>query len=147
MGTVSTDAIGVIGFSVNESGIGGVTSSSDHSGAFGVNQSTGPGVSGISNLGIGVRAVSSGGTTLQADGPVKFSTAGQATIPKNKSSAKVDIRVDVTGVSIVLATLQSDPGGGVLFSHVETNAGGNSFTVHLTGKAQKTTKVAYFLIG
>jgi hypothetical protein len=104
------------------------------------------GIHGISGNGLGVLAeIEEGGTALEARGPVKFSSAGLATIAAGTSSVTVTpgplLPVDAN--SKVLCTLQS--AGGVLLNVVR-NPGNNTFTINLTANATEAVTAAWFLI-
>jgi hypothetical protein len=87
-----------------------------------------------------------GGTALRAQGPVRFSTSGLATIPSGSRSVIVTPGVDITASSKVLATLQTSPGGTTAIQRVTRNATANNFTVWLTANATANTIVAWFVI-
>ena len=88
--------------------------------------------------------IEEGGTALQAKGPVKFSSAGLATIATGTSSVTVSpgqyLAVDTN--SKILATLQS-PGGALLNVIRNPNS---TFTINLTTNATADVIVAWFLI-
>jgi len=96
--------------------------------------------------GVGVLAqVEEGGTALEAKGPVKFSSAGLATILATMNSVTINpgqyLTIDVN--SKILCTLQS-PGGVLL--NVIRNPNNNTFTINLTANATADVIVAWFLI-
>jgi len=132
IGIFGTGPLGVAGSSPTGTGVRGI-------GARGVHGVTKQGD------GVGVLAeIEEGGTALQAKGPVKFSSAGLATIATGTSSVTVSpgqyLAVDTN--SKILATLQS-PGGALLNVIRNPNS---TFTINLTTNATADVIVAWFLI-
>ncbi len=82
-------------------------------------------------------------TALEANGEVKFSTAGLATIAKGKTNVVVNPGVDITSATKVLVTAQS---GGGTFARVGRNFTTDALTLTLTGKATAPVTLAYFII-
>jgi hypothetical protein len=112
-----------------------------------VGQTTlGQGVRGEATTGTGGYFRSTSGTALQTAGPVKFSSAGLATIPSGSRSVTVTPGMDITALSKVLATLQSNPGGTTAIQRVARNTTANTFTIWLTASATANTTVAWFVI-
>ncbi|MGH7412422.1 MAG: hypothetical protein ACREJ6_15360 [Candidatus Methylomirabilis sp.] len=95
--------------------------------------------------GVGVLAqIEEGGTALEAKGPVKFSSAGLATIAAGTNSVTITpgqyLTIDAN--SKILCTLQSP--GGVLLNVIRNP--NNTFTINLTANATADVIVAWFLI-
>jgi hypothetical protein len=159
----SEDSAGVLGHSAHGAGVVGEAitnygvygSSESYVGTYGTspagtgvfgNSASGSGVAGWTDNGIGVTAaVRDGGTALQAQGPVRFSTATLATIPVGATSVTVTPGIDLTADSKVLCTVQSDPGNRSIH-YVVVNPSTNSYTVFLSGKAASPVTVACFVI-
>jgi len=84
------------------------------------------------------------GTALEAKGPVKFSSAGLATIAAGTNSVTITsgqyLTIDAN--SKILCTLQSP--GGVLLNVIRNP--NNTFTINLTANATADVIVAWFLI-
>jgi hypothetical protein len=84
------------------------------------------------------------GLALQTDGAVRFKQAsGLATIFAGTSSKTVQLRIDLTATSKVLATANG-PGG--MVSYVGRNAANDRIVIHLTRKATSNVPVAWFVI-
>ena len=75
---------------------------------FGENLAAGYGVAGRANDGIGVLADSSNGTALQANGMVRFSRSGVATVLAGRRSVQVSLGGLTPGWTFVLATIQAN---------------------------------------
>ena len=158
----SGDAIGVKGTSDGSLGIGvlghgkligvaGETESSVGAGVLGTTEaaSGGVGVQGTADQpnGIGGSFGGSGGAVaLEVNGPVRFSSAGIATIASGTNSVTVTPGVDITATSKVLCTLMSDPGGSTTIKHVVRHSGADTFDIVLTANASGNTEVAWFVI-
>ena len=150
----STSAVGVSGESQTGIGVNGRNGGSG-TGVEGFSPD-GDGVDGISQRGVGVRASTGSGIgllafaqegiALEAQGPVRFSTAALGLIPAGASSATIALLSAVVPISTkVLCTLQSDPGNVALkFAHIEPS--GEAVTVVLSGKVKADTVVACFAI-
>jgi hypothetical protein len=106
------------------------------------------GVYGVSDRpgGRGVLARSREGRALHADGRVRFSTSGVAAIASGASSVTVTPGSRVVASAKVLATLQSDPGGGVAIAFVAIDHDANTFTIETTGAVNAETTVAWFVL-
>ncbi len=148
VGAGSTTNHGIIG-----STLSGLEEGKGKAGVIGYVRNAGfpttPDGTGVHGAGPGVGVLATGrqgGTALEADGPVRFSTAGLDTIAKNAASVLVTPGVDITENSKVLATLQSDPGGSTLIQRVDRDPGAGTFTVHLSTPAPKACEVAWFVI-
>jgi len=132
-GVFGTGAVGVGGRSPNGTGVKGT-------GARGIHGITTK-VDGVSVL-AEIEEVK--GTALEAKGPVKFSSAGLATIAAGTNSVTITpgqyLTIDAN--SKILCTLQSP--GGVLLNVIRNP--NNTLTVNLTGNATADVIVAWFLI-
>jgi hypothetical protein len=106
----------------------------------------GRGVSGSATTGTGGYFAATTGTALQAVGPVRFSSAGLATIPSGSKSVTVSPGIDITGASKVLALPQTNPGGSTTIQRISRNTVADTFTIFLTANATANTTVAWFLI-
>ena len=85
------------------------------------------------------------GFALEAEGGVKVAgAAGKATIGAGEDSTTVTPGAPVRTSSIVLATLQSDPGGGETLARVVVGA--TNFTIHLTGDATTQCTVGWMIL-
>jgi hypothetical protein len=133
IGVFGAGPLGVAGSSPNGTGVRGIG---------------GRGVHGMTKTvaGVGVLAeVEEAGTAFEAKGPVKFSSAGLATIAAGTNSVTVSpgqyLTIDAN--SKILATLQS-PGGALL--NVIRNVVNNTFAINLTGNATADVIVAWFLM-
>jgi hypothetical protein len=107
------------------------------------------GVHGISGVGVGVWADSDGGCALNVIGKVAFSSADRVTIGRGLSRATVAPPGGVSGIALILVTLQGNPSGKKAsgFSHVEPNPSAGTFDVVLTGPTARAVDFAYFVIG
>lgn len=95
--------------------------------------------------GVGVLAqVEEAGTALEAKGPVKFSSAGLATIAAGTNSVTITPGqyLTINANSKILCTLQSP--GGILLNVIRNP--NNTFTINLAGNATADVIVAWFLI-
>ena len=106
----------------------------------------GRGVHGEATSGTGGHFTATTGTALQAVGPVRFSSAGLATIPAGSKSVTVAPGLDITAATKVLATLQTSPGPTTTIQRVSRNATADTFTIWLTANASANTTVAWFVI-
>ena len=151
---LAPDGVGVSGESQTGIGVngrngGGGTGvegfSPDGDGVHGISQS-GVGVRASTGSGIGLLAFAQEGIALEAQGPVRFSTAALGLIPAGASRATIALLSAVVPISTkVLCTLQSDPGNVALkFAHIEPS--GEAVTVVLSGKVKADTVVACFAI-
>lgn len=157
---ISSDAAGVYGSSPlyfgvwGEGGETGVTgiSREDHGPGVGVSgiAPEGTGVRGSSG-GIGVQAVSAGGTALQVEGKARFSTAAAGTVPAGQDSAFIN-NPAVTALSHVTVTLTGDPGQAssapgskALIAWVERRPG-TGFVVHMSRPVRFATAFTYLIV-
>jgi hypothetical protein len=127
---------GVYGHAVQDSTSRGVWGRAD----------AGRGVYGQATSGTGGYFSATTGTALRAEGPVRFSSAGLATIPSGSKSVTVTPGLDITGSSKVLAMPQTNPGGSTTIQRISRNATANTFTIWLTATATANTTVAWFVI-
>ena len=106
------------------------------------------GVFGESTAGTGVKANSSVGVAFEAQGRVKFSTAGLAPVAVGGKSKVITPFVDVSATSLILCTLETNQAG-LSIGRVTKNTTADTFTVFLTQAVAsgKTAKIAWFLIG
>jgi hypothetical protein len=77
---------------------------------------------------------------------VKFSTSGIATIPKDAKQVVVNPHVPITTTTKVFCTLHTNPGGTTTNQWVQKNTVADVFTVVLTAKAARATKVGWFAV-
>ena len=96
--------------------------------------------------GRGVRARSRDGRALQANGRVRFSTSGVATIPAGASEVIVTPAFRVVSSAKVLATAQGDAGSLTTVRFVTIDPAANAFTVHMTEAVATSTPVAWFVL-
>lgn len=137
---------GVYGHSTKDASSRGVHGrSSAGRGVYG-QAGTGSGVYGSATSGVGVLATATSGTALQADGQVRFSTAGRGTIASGTKSKTVDPGVPLTSSSKILVTLMGHPGGVTVVQRVSVNTTADTFIVYLTANATASTAFAYFVI-
>ena len=95
-------------------------------------------------VGRGVLARSERGHALEAQGRVKFGTAGLATVAAGQSAVSFTATFTVTASTKVVAMPQADPGPGVAISWVEVDVPGEAITIHLSAAATGSTPVAWF---
>ncbi|HEX9375527.1 MAG TPA: hypothetical protein VGB19_04720 [Actinomycetota bacterium] len=109
---------------------------------------SGIGVSGIAKApdGIGVYAegAAGDGVALRTFGRVVFSTSGIATIAKNAKQVLVDPGIPVMASTKIFCSLHTHPGGTTTIQWIQRNTKANTFTIVLTGKAVRATRVAWF---
>jgi len=108
-----------------------------HVGVFGVADRPG---------GRGVLARSRDGRAIQANGRVRFSTSGVATIPAGASEVTVTPAFRVVGSAKVLATQQGNAGSPATLRFVAIDLAANAFTVHMTEAVATSTPVAWFVL-
>jgi hypothetical protein len=152
---------GVRGVSTSSNGTAGTTASGIASGVYGENTGGGFGTYGRSNSGVsavgvfgestagtGVKANSSAGVAFEAQGRVRFSTAGLAPVAVGGKSKVITPLVDVSAASLILCTLETNQAG-LSIGRVTKNTTADTFTVFLTQAVAsgKTAKIAWFLIG
>jgi hypothetical protein len=137
---------GVYGYAAQDANARGVTGRSTAGRGLNGQATTGRGVHGQATSGTGVYATATTGTALRAVGPVRFSSAGLATIPSGSKSVTVNPGLDITGASKVLALPQTNPGGTTTIQRIARNTVANTFTIYLTANAAANTIVAWFLI-
>ena len=96
--------------------------------------------------GRGVLARSRDGRALQANGRVRFSTSGVATIPAGASEVIVTPAFRVVSSAKVLATAQGDAGSLTTVRFVTIDPAADTFTVHMTEPVTASTTVAWFVL-
>jgi hypothetical protein len=108
----------------------------------------GVGVQGHSQQGTGIKAITASGTAFEAQGRVKFSTAGLTSVAVGANQATVTPGVDLVTGSMILCTLESNQTA-ISIQRVTKNTMTNTFKVFLskTVAAGKTAKIAWFVIG
>jgi hypothetical protein len=161
---LSQDGAGVRATSINATGVygsggGGPSAAPARTGVFGYAEegatsngvwgrtSVGRGVRGTATTGVGVLAEATlTGTALRTNGPVRFSSAGLATIVSGSRSVVVNPGLDITGSSKILALPQTNPGGATTVQRVFRDTTANTFTLWLTANATANTTVAWFVI-
>jgi hypothetical protein len=155
-----TSGEGVRGVSTGSNGTAGTTASGIASGVYGENtgggfgtygrSNTGAGVGifGESTTGTGVKGHSLSGVALEAEGRVKFSTSGLASVAVGTKSKQVTPGTDLTAASLILCTLESNQAG-LAIQRVTKNVTTDVFTVFLSANvlAGKYARVAWFVIG
>jgi len=139
---VSTRGTGVAGFSDTGTAVFALNASRAQSAVSGQNLGSGPGVSGFSKDGPGVRAT--GKTALSVQGKAVFSRSGTVTVAAGHSSVTKS-GVALTSASLVLVTLQQHVAGVHVLAAVP-NVTGNSFKVFLSKAVPTATKVAWFIV-
>ena len=139
---------GVFGYAVQDAASRGVTGRTTEGRGVNGMATTGRGVYGYASSGVGVYATcGTGGTALQAQGPVHFSSAGLAAIASGTSDVTVTPGIDLGSGTKVLVTLMGNPGSTATVVHrVAVHPLADSFTVYLTGTATGDTRVAWFVI-
>jgi hypothetical protein len=95
--------------------------------------------------GRGVLGRSREGRALQANGRVRFSTTGVATVPAGGSEVTVTPVFRVVASAKVLATMQGEAGGAAAVRAVTVDPAANTFTVHVTEPVAAAAPVAWFL--
>jgi hypothetical protein len=95
--------------------------------------------------GRGVLARSRQGRAFQANGRVRFSTTGLATVPVGGSDVTVTPAFRVVASAKVLATIQGNAAGAAAVRAVTVDPAANAFTVHMTEPVAASTLVAWFL--
>ncbi len=167
-----TGGEGVRGVSTSSNGAAGVTASGAASGVYGENNGGGFGTYGRSNNntgsavgifgesqsgtgtvghslhGTGVKALTNDGTALEAQGRVKFSTSGLASVAVGTKSKVITPGTPISATTLILCTLESNQGG-LSVQRVTKNTVAGTFTVFLPKVVAvgKTAKIAYFVIG
>ena len=129
---------GVYGYAAQDAAARGVTGET----------TAGRGVQGIATNGVGGHfSAAAAGTALQAQGQVRFSTAGLTAVAAGASSKTISAGVDLVGASKVLCTLESNQAAQFI-QRVTKNLSANTFTVYLNVavKSGRTVKVAWFVI-
>jgi len=121
----------------------GLTSASSASAVSGENLSAGPGVSGFSAKGTGVKAA--GKTALKVQGPAVFSRSGILTVAAGHSSAK-NTGIALASASFVLATSQGNVAGVHVQGVTLVTGSHGSFTIHLNKTVPESLKVAWFAV-
>jgi hypothetical protein len=135
---------GVFGRNDYGNGMSGQSSSDVASGVFGENLAGGYGVAGRANSGVGVLADSSNGTALQANGTVRFSRSGVATVLAAHNSVQVSLGGLTPGSTFVLATIQANIAK--LYIRGVVVSSSTNFTIYLSHAPTKTVQVAWFVL-
>ena len=90
---------------------------------------------------------SGAGFALETIGGISTNSAGKATIASGSSSVTVSpTQAPVSANTLVLATLQSDPGAAQTVSRVDVNDGSDNFTIRLTGNATQSCTVGWVIL-
>lgn len=124
------------------SGVGAFSSTGV--GAYGASGSH-RGVWGFSDTGTGLFGSCTTGLALHAQGRIKFSTSGVATIIAGSTSKVINPGVNVTSSSFVLLTPKADIGTRALW--FTTNTTNDRFTIRMSSARSRNTKVAWLLVG
>jgi hypothetical protein len=140
----SSFASGVVGTSSYVNGVVGKTGATNASGVYGQNDSTGYGVAGRANDGVGVLADSANGTALQANGKVSLSRSGVATVLANHNSVQVTQGGLTAGTTIVVATLQAHVANLYILGVVVDSS--TTFTIWLSKAPASSVKVGWFVL-
>jgi hypothetical protein len=138
----STSFYGVQAISNTGSGLGAFTSTGV--GAYGASSSH-RGVWGFSDTGTGLFGSCGTGLALHAEGRIKFSTSGTATIAAGSTSKTVNPGVNVTSGSFVLLTPKANIGSRALWFTINPTA--NTFRIRMSSPRSSTTRVAWLLLG
>lgn len=138
----SNSFYGIQATSNTGSGLGAFSSSG--MGVYGASQSH-RGVWGFSDTGTGLFGSCGTGLALHAEGRIKFSTSGVATIPAGSSSRTVTPGVNVTSGSFLLLTPKVNLGTRALW--FTTDATNNRFTIRMSSSRSTGTKIAWLLLG
>ena len=86
------------------------------------------------------------GTAFEASGPVKFSSAGLATIQAGDSAVTVTPGVAIAGTTKILTTLHGSPGGATTIQRVVRHADTDTFTIYATANVANDCPVSWFVI-
>ena len=157
----TTGRTGVYGFASGPSGINvgvnGTATGSTPVGVHGETRGGGFGVQGFAPTGVGVSGVSitndggsfssNTGFAISATGRLSFNSAGTVVITSGTSSVTVTPPVKLNAASLVLCTLQSNPGSGVLLKFVSVNATAGTFQIKLNKACTADTTAAWFVLG
>jgi hypothetical protein len=131
----SGDGYGVYGLSASPAGIG----------VFGRSDG-GRGVVGRTRDGVGVNAVADDGIALRTSGRLQLNrAAGRVDLPAGSNAVSVTPDIALSDSSMVIATINGDPGNGVTVYRVSID--GDSFTIHLTGNAASAASIAWLVLG
>src|SRR4029453_8307575 len=104
------------------------------------------GVAGSTTVGVGVNGSAyPTGVALQAQGRIKFTTSGVATIPAGATSKTISPGVNVTLGSFVLLTPKANLGSRALW--FTTNATANTFRINKSSTRSRGTRIAWLLVG
>lgn len=149
----SDDGIAVFGNSQTSHAVYGFTNSNTRPAIYG-RGSHNTGVMGHVGNGVpdspaatAVFALAEGaGTAFEASGPVKFSTAGLATIQAGDRSVTVTPGVAIDNTSKVLATLHGSPGGATTIQRVVRHTDTDTFTIYATANVANDCPVSWFVI-
>jgi hypothetical protein len=98
--------------------------------------------------GTALRAYSSRGTAIEAEGIVRFSRSGKATIPRKKSTVTVTMTLDtsISESAMILATLQGSGGSGVYLKYAK-RVDATHFKVALNKKCSSAVTFAWMILG
>jgi hypothetical protein len=155
-----TGGEGVRGVSTSSNGTAGTTASGIASGVYGENTGGGFGTYGRSNsggsavgvfgestAGTGVKANSSSGVALEAQGRVKFSTSGLTSVAVGAKSKLISSGSTLSTTSKILCMLESNQAG-LSIQRLTKNTATGSFTVFLSKvlAVGKSAKVVWFVI-
>ena len=126
----------------------GVFATGREHGVFAVTQTSGATAVTATSLGDNSIALDTGATgdnslALRAEGAVKFTSSGIATITAGTRTANVQPEVRVTSTSKILCTLLDDPGTSRL---LYVDPGTNAFTIHMSENVPGNVKAAWFVI-
>ncbi len=123
-------------------GVAGATAGATAAGVAGTGSHGATGVSGESDFGVGVRAVSKAGAALEVNGKVTFSRSGVATVPSHAKSVKVELD-GVSKDSMVLATIQQLSGAVGVANVVPESS---SFVINLSDAVPQALRVAWMVL-
>lgn len=114
-----------------------------------VSLGTGVGVRGLAGTplqtGVVAQNTATGGTALKVTGLACFSRSGRSSISKGSSSRTVSGLSNISTTSMILVTLQGDPGSGIYLRYA-VRLGSTSFRVNLTAHAKKTVAFAWLIL-
>jgi hypothetical protein len=128
-------------------GVYGETASSSGTAVYGKNDK-GRAVTGQTKSGAALTGLTETGVALRTSGRVKLEkVTGVATVRAFANTVTVALSVDLNDTSICLATLNGDPGGGIVIQRVDLDRSGNRITIVLSGFAWHDVPVAWLVIG
>jgi hypothetical protein len=135
--------LSIAGLNTNEGareyGVDGQSLSGDagSAGAFGHTAATG-------HYGVLARH-SAGGTALRVEGTASFSRSGRSAVSKGHSTRIVEVPSGIGATTMILVTLQGDPGSGVYLRYA-TRESSTSFKVVISRPATKSVLFAWMLL-